>query len=170
MREYLLIIGARFVIDFGHYSWPFFIIAPGVFLLIASFAFEHRAGSILAIIGTMVATVGALLFQNTFDLFASWAYAWALVAPTSIGLAKLVYGAVRGLKEQVQSGLRLAGLGFAIFVFGALFFELGIGISGFRFGAAWLSWGLSCCSQVCYLGGTAVLLGIRKIPEKIPNE
>lgn len=134
-------VGVRFGIDFGHYSWPFFIIAPGVFLFVASFAFERTVGIILAIIGVMVATVGSILFiQNTFDLFASWAYAWALVAPTSIGLAKLVYGAVHGMKDQVQSGLRLAGVGFAIFVFGALFFELAIGVSGFRFGAAWLCW------------------------------
>ena len=47
-------VGAWFDIDFGHYNWPFFIIAPGVFLFIASFAFERRAGIILAIVGGMV--------------------------------------------------------------------------------------------------------------------
>ena len=134
-------IGERLDIDFGHYSWPFFIIVPGLLLFIASFAFERRAGIIMATIGAMVSTVGfILLIQNTFDLFASWAYAWTLVAPTSIGLAKLAYGAVRGLKDQVKSGLSLTGIGLAMFILGALFFELAIGISGFRFGAAWLCW------------------------------
>lgn len=134
-------VGARFDIDFGHYSWPFFVITPGVLLFITSFVFERRAGLILAIIGTMATMVGSiLLIQNAFDLFASWAYAWALVAPTSIGLAKLVYGAIRGLEDQVKSGLKLTGIGLAVFVFGAVFFELAIGISGFRFGAAWLCW------------------------------
>jgi hypothetical protein len=112
-----------------------------VFLFLFSFALEPRAGILPAIFGGMITTVGTiLLIQNTFDLFASWAYAWALVAPTSIGLAKLVYGSLRGLDDQVKSGLRLAGIGFAIFVFGAFFFELVIGLNGLRFGAAWLCW------------------------------
>ena len=134
-------IGTRFDIDFGHYTWPFFIITPGVFLFIASFAFERQAGMIFAIFGGMVAMTGSiLLFQNIFDMFASWAYAWALVAPTSIGLAKLVYGALRGLRDEVKSGLNLTGIGLVIFVFGGFFFELGVGISSFHFGAAWLCW------------------------------
>jgi hypothetical protein len=134
-------VGTWFDIDFGHYAWPFFIIIPGFLLFIASFAMERRAGITLAIFGGTVTTTGTiLLFQNIFDLYATWAYAWALVAPTSIGLAKLVYGSVRDLKDEVKSGLNMAGIGLAIFVFGAFFFELGIGISGFRFGAAWLCW------------------------------
>ena len=134
-------LGTRFNIDFGHYTWPFFVITPGLFLFVAAFMFERRAGIILAVIGVMVMMVGTiLLVQNTFDLFASWAYAWSLVAPTSIGLAKLVYGSVRGLQDQVKSGMKFAGVGLAIFVVGALFFEVGIGISGFRFGAAWFCW------------------------------
>jgi hypothetical protein len=134
-------IGTWFDIDFGHYIWPFFIIISGLFLFIAAFAFERRAGISLAIFGGVTAMTGfILLFQNTFDLFASWAYAWALVAPTSVGLARLVYGGLRGLEDQVRSGLNQTGIGLAIFVFGAFFFELGIGISGLRFGAAWLCW------------------------------
>ncbi len=38
-------VGAQFDIDFGHYTWPFFMIAPGLLLFMASFAFERRAGS-----------------------------------------------------------------------------------------------------------------------------
>jgi hypothetical protein len=134
-------VGARFDIDFGHYTWPIFIIITGLFLFMGSFAFERRAGMTLAIVGGIVTTTGSILFfQNTFDLYATWAYAWALVAPTSIGLAKLIYGGLRGLGDQVKSGLKSTGIGLAIFVFGGFFFELGIGISGFRFGAAWLCW------------------------------
>lgn len=134
-------VGTWFDIDFGHYAWPFFIIIPGFLLFIASFAMQRQTGITLAIFGGTVATTGAiLLFQNIFDLYATWAYAWALVAPTSIGLAKLIYGSLRGLGDEVKSGLNMTGIGLAIFVFGALFFELGIGISGFRFGAAWLCW------------------------------
>jgi len=134
-------VGTQYDIDVGRYTWPLFIITPGLLLFMASFAFERQAGITLAIFGGMVAMTGAiLLFQNTFDLYASWAYAWALVAPTSIGLAKLVYGGLRGLGDQVKSGRNLTGIGLAIFAFGGLFFELGLGISGFRLGAAWLWW------------------------------
>jgi hypothetical protein len=134
-------VGTLFNFDFGHYTWPFFIIMPGLLMFLASFALERRRGITLAIFGGMVSMTGAiLLIQNTFDLYASWAYAWALVAPTSIGLAKLIYGVLRGLEDQVKSGLNLTGIGFAIFVFGGVFFELVIGISGFQFGGAWLCW------------------------------
>ena len=134
-------IGSLLEFDFGHYTWPFFIIIPGLLLFMVSFAVEQRAGIMLAIFGGMLATTGTiLLIQNTFDLFATWAYAWALVAPTSIGLAKVSYGRLRGLGGEIKSGLKLTGIGLAIFVFTAFFFELGIGISGFRFGAAWLCW------------------------------
>jgi hypothetical protein len=134
-------VGTLFNFDFGHYTWPFFIITPGLLMFLASFALERRRGLALAMLGGMVSMTGTiLLIQNTFDLYASWAYAWALVAPTSIGLAKLVYGALRGLEDQVKSGLNLTAIGLAIFVFGGVFFELVIGISGFHFGGAWLCW------------------------------
>ena len=133
-------VGTLFHFDLGHYAWPFFIIVPGAVLFMASFALERQAGIKLAMVGGMVTMTGVvLLLQNTFDLYGSWAYAWALVAPTSIGLAKLAYGALRGLGEEVKSGLRLSGIGFAIFLIGGFFFELVIGINGFHL-SVWLSW------------------------------
>jgi len=153
--------GDRFDIDVGQYLWPLFILTPGILLFLASFALEPRPGIPLAIIGGMVATTGAiLLVQNTFDLFASWAYAWALVAPTSIGLAMLIYGSLRGLENEVRSGRNLAGIGLAIFLLGGLFFELIIGISGFRFGAAWLCW------PVLLIGLGIVLLLSNLLPRR----
>ena len=134
-------VGTLFHFDFGHYTWPFFIIMPGLLLFLTSFAFERRAGIPLAIFGGMVSMTGfILLIQNTFDLYASWAYAWALIAPTSVGLAKLTYGGLRGMGDQVKSGLNLTGIGLAIFVIAGAFFELVLGISGFHFGAAWMCW------------------------------
>jgi hypothetical protein len=134
-------ISSWFNFDFGHYTWPFFIIIPGLLVFLASFGFERRAGLPWAIFGGMVATVGGILFvQNIFDLYASWAYAWALIAPTSVGVAKLVYGILRGLGDEVKSGLTLSGIGFAMFIIGGFFFEAVIGINGFGFGAAWQCW------------------------------
>ena len=135
------LVGDLFDFDIGHYAWPFFIITPGVLLFMISFVLERKAGVTMAIFGGMLATIGAiLLVQNTFDVYATWSYAWALVAPTSIGLAKLVYGALRGLGDEVKSGLNLTKVGLGIFVCAAFFFELLIGISGFRFGGAWYCW------------------------------
>jgi hypothetical protein len=130
-----------FDFDIGHYAWPFFVVAVGVVMFVASLILERRPGLGLAMAGGIITTSGLiLLIQNTFDIFSTWAYAWALVAPGSVGLAKLVYGAVRGLGDEVRSGLRLAGIGLALFVFGGMFFELVIGLNGFRLGLAWLGW------------------------------
>ena len=43
------------------------------------------------------ATIGLVLWvQETYDAYATWAYAWALVAPTAPGVGTLLYGAVKG--------------------------------------------------------------------------
>jgi cell wall-active antibiotic response 4TMS protein YvqF len=134
-------VSALFNFDSGHYVWPFFIIIPGLLMFLASFVFERRVGLPMAIIGGMITAAGGILFlQNLFDLYASWAYAWALVAPTSVGIAKVIYGALRGLGDEVKSGLSLSGIGFAMFVIGGFFFEMVIGINGFGFGMAWQCW------------------------------
>jgi hypothetical protein len=130
-----------FDFDLGHYAWPFFIIAPGVLMFLLAFMLERKAGVTLAMFGGMVTmTGGILMIQNLFDLYASWAYAWALVTPTSMGLAKLVYGALRGLGDEVKTGLAMAGVGAAIFVVAGAFFELIIGINGLRLNVSWMCW------------------------------
>ena len=97
------------------------------------------AGEGLVIVGSIVTMVGLLLFyQNTTGHWESWAYAWALVAPTSIGLGQILYGALKAEKGRIQSGIGLVTVGGTLFVVGAVFFELIIGISGFRLGPVWL--------------------------------
>ena len=130
-----------FDFDLGHYTWPLFVIVPGVLMFFAAFLLERRAGVPLAMFGGMVAATGIILMiQNIFDLYATWAYAWALIAPTSIGLSKLLYGAARGLGDEVKSGLAMAGIGAVIFVVAGAFFELVIGINGFRLNVSWFCW------------------------------
>ena len=156
----------RFVIsffdfDFGHYTWPFFIIIPGALMFIGAFLLDARAGSTLAMFGGMVVTTGSILMiQNIFDLYASWAYAWALIAPTSMGLAKLVYGALRGLGDEVKSGLSLAGVGAVIFVAAGAFFELVIGLNGLRLNVSWLCW------PVLLIGAGVITLIVNLIPRR----
>ncbi len=79
-----------------------------------------------------------LLYQHTTDHWESWAYAWALVIPTSIGLGHMIYGALKGRRPLVTTGVRLATLGIGLFLAGAVFFEAVIGISGVRWsGIGW---------------------------------
>lgn len=156
-------VSTLFHFDVAHYAWPFFIIIPGLLLFLSSFMFEQRAGITVAMLGAMVMAAGSILFiQNVFDLYASWAYAWALIAPTSIGLAKLIYGALRGMGDEVRSGLRLSGIGFAMFVIGGFFFELVIGINGFNFGVSWLCW------PALLIGLGAILLFSNLLPRRNP--
>jgi hypothetical protein len=75
--------------------------------------------------------VGLVLwYQAAYDAFSTWAYAWALVAPTAPGVGTLLYGLVKGDSELARDGLRLTGVGLALFTGFALFFEGVIGLSG----------------------------------------
>jgi hypothetical protein len=151
MGAILILLGIAFLIvrfilsilDFnlGYYAWPFFIIIPGMLMFLVAFMLERQAGVTLAMFGGMVTmTGGILMIQNIFDLYASWAYAWALIAPTSMGLAKLLYGALHGLGDEVKIGLTMSGIGVAIFLVAGAFFELIIGINGLRLNVSWICW------------------------------
>ena len=129
----LLLLGQIFDFRLGRYLWPFYIIVPGVLLFAISLTMD-QTGEGLAIAGSIVTMVGlVLLYQNTTGHWQSWAYAWALVAPTSVGLGQVVYGALKSRQHVVKSGVGLARIGGIIFLVGAIFFELVIGISGFRY-------------------------------------
>lgn len=112
-------------------AWPLWIVVPGLALLIASFAVPPRGGLGLAIPGAIVTMVGLVLWvQDTYDAYATWAYAWALVAPTGPGIGMLLYGLVRGDGALIRDGLRTTLVGLALFVGFALFFEGVVGLSG----------------------------------------
>ena len=64
------------------------------------------------------------------DLWATWAYAWPLVAPGGVGLGMALYGSMRGLPDVARDGVRSLGVGLALFVAFGLFFEGVIGLSG----------------------------------------
>jgi len=112
-------------------AWPLFIIVPGLILLAASFAAGGEAGGGLAITGSIVTTVGLILaVQEATGLYATWAYAWALVAPGSVGVGMLLFGSFTGRQDLSTAGIRLAGIGLALFIGFGLFFEGVIGLSG----------------------------------------
>src|SRR5215204_1590588 len=127
----LFLIGRMISVDVERLAWPFFVIALGVLVFFFSLARGNQAGERLAMLGSAVTMVGTiLLLQNTFDYFQSWAYAWALVFPTSVGVGQIIYGSIKHRAEMTATGRRLAVVGIILFVVLAVFFEFVIGFSG----------------------------------------
>jgi len=131
----ILLIGQFVHLDLGHYGWPFFIIVPGIALLVVALAGRGVIGEALVIAGSIITVTGLiLLYQNSTDHFESWAYAWALVVPGAIGTGMILYGLSAGRPGNVRAGSRLVGIGVVIFLLGAAFFEGVIGIGNYEFG------------------------------------
>lgn len=132
------LMGRLLNIPFGDFLWPFIFIVPGVLVFLTALSTESSSGEGLSILGGILTMLGfVFLAQSVTGLWASWAYAWALVAPTSVGISQMVYGMRKDRDTIVQSGRKLANLGMTMFVIGFVFFELVIGINGFglrRFG------------------------------------
>ncbi len=121
IARYLVLDPFAAIADAG---WPFFVIIPGVILMLSSLIPQPPRGVGFAIAGSIVTTVGlVLLYQEQTAHWESWAYAWALVGPGAAGLGMLVYGLIFGQRELVSVGLRLATIAAAIFVAGYWFFE-----------------------------------------------
>jgi hypothetical protein len=125
----LFLIGEQFNIDWGRYGWPAFVVVPGAAMLVLGLAIPNEAGLGLAIPGGIIATVGLVLaFQAATDTYASWAYAWALVAPGSVGVSLFLYGLLHRRLDLLDAGLRSAAVGLGLFVGFGLFFENVIGL------------------------------------------
>lgn len=105
-------------------GWPYFVIIPGVALLLVSLVRTPPHGVGFAIAGSIVTTVGVvLLYQQTTGHWTSWAYAWALVGPGAAGLGMLVYGLIFGQRDLLTPGARLIAIAAAIFAVGYWYFE-----------------------------------------------
>lgn len=127
----LFLVGRVLDITLGAHAWPLWIIVPGLAMLTGSLFIPPRGGVGLAIPGAIVTMVGLVLWvQESYGLYETWAYAWALVAPTGPGLGMLIYGLARGDRELVGDGLRMTLVGLGLFLGFALFFEGAIGLSG----------------------------------------
>ena len=127
----LFLVGRVLDITLGAHAWPLWIIVPGLAMLTGSLLIPPRGGVGLAIPGAIVTMTGLVLWvQESYGLYETWAYAWALVAPTGPGLGMLTYGLVRGDRELAGDGLRMTLVGLGLFLGFALFFEGAIGLSG----------------------------------------
>jgi hypothetical protein len=129
----LALLGRALSIDLLGLGWPIFVIAPGVALFAAALAIGGGPGLALAIPGGIVTMVGVVLsFQAATGLWATWAYAWALVAPGGVGLAMVLYGLLTGQAGIVREGTPVLLTGIGLFVAFALFFEGVLHLSGDR--------------------------------------
>jgi hypothetical protein len=127
----IILVGRLTDFSLGVPAWPLWLIVPGVAMVVGSFAIPPRGGLGLAIPGAILTMVGVvLLFQAATGLYATWAYAWALVAPTGPGLGMLLYGLVRRDGELARDGLKTTLVGLGLFIGFGLFFEGVLGLSG----------------------------------------
>lgn len=120
--------------EVGRYGWPFIVIAAGALALVLGISGVDPSRGLVypGIIGMTVG--GILLYQNTYDHWESWAYAWALI-PASVGLARALHASLTGEgRRDVRGGLSMAGWFAAFFVVGFAFFEGVLNISGRGYG------------------------------------
>ena len=128
----LLLGGNLLNIPFGSYLWPFIFIIPGALVFFTAISANRSNGEGLAIVGGIFTMLGLVfLMQSITGLWATWAYIWALIAPTSIGLSQLFYGNIKDNESIAQTGWNLTKIGLVILAVGFVFFELIIGLSGF---------------------------------------
>ncbi len=122
----IFLIGQIFNINFWSmvgFSWPVFILIPGVIFLALAFAGDRKMSGFV-FPGAVITGTGAILwYQNVTNNWESWAYIWTLY-PTFIGLALMFNGRRNGKEKEIQTGRRVATYGVIAFLMGAAFFEL----------------------------------------------
>jgi hypothetical protein len=112
-----------------HYGWPAFVAVPGLILTVIGMSVKDVQP--LCIPGAIVSVAGiVLLIQNGWNLFGTWTYTWALVAPGGIGLGMWLQGIVYANAGFRASGAHTMGVGLVLFLIGLVFFERVLHVSG----------------------------------------
>ena len=127
--------------------WPLLVVLFGLTFIVGMLTSKRR-GAGLAIPGTLIVVIGLLLYvQNTFHLWITWTYAWALlIVAVGLGLAIMnAYLKRDGIRK--AAGI-LIGLGLVLFVGFGVVFELIFQIRG------------ADIYSGIFLGGGLVLLGL----------
>jgi hypothetical protein len=118
--------------NFWNTFWPFFIIGFGLLFFVGMFA-GGRSVSGLAIPGTIITTIGLMLFyQNLTNHWESWSYGWTVIL-MAVGLGIFIMGLWGQNASQRSSGLGVLRIGLTLFIIFGAFFEL-IFTSGGPFG------------------------------------
>ena len=134
----LVVVGLFFLlirlldIDLSSYGWPLYVIIPGLTLLVVGFV---SLGSGALIPGGIVTVTGLIVaYQAVTNDWASWAYAWALVAPGGVGLGIFLQGLRVRNTSLIRQGRTLMFWAVLIFLIGFVFFESVLNISGHDYG------------------------------------
>lgn len=152
--------------EFSHIGWPAFVIGPGIALLVVGLIASGEAGVGLSVAGGIVTTVGLILtYQFATSHWTSWAYAWALIAPTSVGASMLLWGVLHRRGSIARQGLSGVGVGLVLFIVGFAFFEGVLNLGGGR-GLAPL--GRQALPVALIVAGVLVVLS-RLAPRPRPN-
>jgi hypothetical protein len=121
-----------FDVDLSRYGWPLYVIIPGLTLLVVGYA---SLGSGALIPGGIVTAAGLVLaYQSATEDWASWAFAWALVAPGGVGLGLFLQGLRNRDAALIRQGRTLIFVAFVIFIVGFVIFETVFNISNFDYG------------------------------------
>ena len=130
----LMLAGQFLDVRLGSYVWPFIFIIPGLAIFLSALSSDSSSSEGFVILGSILTMLGLIfLAQTVLNLWASWAYAWALLAPTSIGIGQMIYGTRKQRDGIVQTGKHLVTIGLTIFAVGFIFFELILNISNIGF-------------------------------------
>jgi hypothetical protein len=134
----LLVLGLFFLtvrvldVDLSRYGWPLYVIIPGLTLLAVGYA---SLGSGALIPGGIITTAGLVLaYQSATEDWASWAYAWALVAPGGVGIGLFLQGLRNRDSALIRQGRNLMFVAALIFIIGFVVFETIFNISNFDYG------------------------------------
>ncbi len=159
----LFLVQQSLGIDIGRFAWPLFVLLPG-FALLIGFAVGPRSAAGLAIPGCVITTVGLILaVQNTFGLWQTWAYAWALI-PSSVGLGLRLQSERLGQPRARRVGTRMFEGSLLLFAVLFVFFELILNVSNLASGALRTVVG----PAVLILAGIYLLL--RRRPSAAPSD
>lgn len=119
-------------VDLTQYGWPLFVIVPGLTLLIVGFVGVGQGASIP---GGVVTVLGLLLaYQSSTGDWATWAFAWALVAPGGVGLGMYLQALRDRDAMALRTGRSLMFYSVLIFMIGFVLFESILGVSGRDYG------------------------------------
>jgi hypothetical protein len=125
----IFLLGQLLGVNLWGFVWPLIIVAVGLAFFAGMVAGGKSTGA-LAIPGSVIVTIGLILFiQNLLNIWATWAYAWALII-VGAGVGLLIFGVWSQIPQlrAVSQIVIVAGLA-AFFIFG-LFFELGAAVLG----------------------------------------
>jgi hypothetical protein len=152
-------------VDLAGAGWPLFVLVPGLILLAWGSSTRSREAVGVAIAGGITTVVGSILaVQNATDLWATWAYAWALVGPGGTGLGLVAHGLAQRDPGEVRNGWRSIASGVVLFLAFGLFFE---GLIGLSFGRPLLTSDLGPVVLIA-VGVLVIGIALRRGPRSTP--